>query len=499
MSIRPRPGRLRGSARTAAVLGLLAGVLVTALVTLDPFELTTIDERLRGLDDDRPRAIAEPIWTCPMHPQIIESEPGSCPICGMDLVPVADDPGSHEDHAKGNREELWTCPMHPAVVEPTQGSCPICGMDLVPMAAEPDGPTAAAPPGATQGPVVRIDPAVQQNMNLTTETVRRRDIRRTIRTVGYLNYDEDRMVTVTTKYAGYVEKVFVNYLGQPVGRGEPLFEVFSPELVQTQQELLSAVSYAERLSGASPQTRERAEALVEAARQRLEFWDVSDDQIEGLIHRGAIVRTLEVAAPASGVVMKRMHGLEGMRIVPGMDVIHIAGLDTLWLAVEVYTNQLPWIREGSTATVTLTYLPGETFTGRVRFVEPEVSETTRTVRLTLEVPNPGRRLRVGMYATVVFEPVEVRDAVTVPSQSVLRTGERNVVVVALGDGSFAPREVTLGREGDGVVQVLDGLEAGDTIVTSAQFLIDSESNLREAILKMAAASRAESPTGDHRH
>jgi RND family efflux transporter MFP subunit len=456
MSTQHHRTRFRGAAQTAATVGLLVGVLVATFLLLDPFHLTTLDERLRSLAGDRPpAAAAESLWTCPMHPSVVEHEPGTCPICGMDLVPM----GADQDESKP-----------------------------------------PAPAGTHQGPVVRIDPTVQQNMNVTTEAVERRNISRRIRTVGYLDYDEDHMVTVTTKYAGYVEAVYVNYLGQPVQKGEPLFEVYSPELVQTQQELLSAVRYADRLAGTDPETEERAASLVAAARQRLEYWDISDDQIEALVERGEIVRTLEVTAPASGVVMKRMHGLEGMRIQPGMDVIHIAGLATLWLSVEVYENQLPWIREGSNATITLTYLPGETFTGRVRYVEPEVSETTRTVQLTLEVPNPRRRLRVGMYATVVFEPVEVRDAVTAPSQAVLRTGLRNIVVVALGGGRFAPREVTLGREGDGYVQVLSGLEAGDTIVTSAQFLIDSESNLSEAVRKMSAAKQGDTaPAAGHQH
>ena len=399
---------------------------------------------------------------------------------------------------------LWTCPMHPQVIRSEPGKCPICGMNLVPLenpTQEPGAPSSQA----DRSDVVRIDPTVVQNMNVTTEKVATRDITRQIRTVGYLDYDQDLMVTVTTKYPGYVERVFVNYLGQPVTKGEPLFEVYSPELVQTQQELLSAIRYAGRMADAPEDTRHRAESLVEAAKQRLSYWDVSDEQLHTLMESGKIARTLEVLAPSSGVVMKRMHGLEGMRIQPGMEVLHIAGLDPLWLSVEVYENQLPWIHEGSTATVTLTYFPGESFRGRVRYVEPEVSEKTRTVQLTLEVPNPRHRLRVGMYATVLFEPVEVRDAVTVPSQAVLRTGERNVVVVALGEGRFAPREVSLGREGDGYVQVLKGLEADDTIVTSAQFLIDSESNLREAVRKMASAARSEGPsssgsaTADDRH
>lgn len=511
-------------------VGLVVGLLVGVLLTLTPFAAW-----IGGSGAETVAAERDELWTCPMHPEVLQDEPGSCPICGMDLVPLeaeagpghavsADDvdelwtcpmhpevlrhePGScpicgmdlvpleeelEPAAAVDTDAQLWTCPMHPEVLQDEPGSCPICGMDLVPMETEAEDDAAAAPPaGARQGATVRIDPTVVQNMNVTTEVVERRDISRSIRTVGSLAYDEDRMVTVTTKYPGYVEKVYVNYLGQPVTKGEPLFEVYAPELVQTQQELLSAIRYAERLADAPDDARRRADALVEAAKQRLDYWDISDEQVETVIETGEVVRTLKVQAPASGLVMKRMHGLEGMRIQPGMDVIHIAGLETLWLEVEVYESQLPWVEEGTPATVTLTYFPGETFRGRVRYIEPEVSEKSRTVQLTLEVPNPGRRLRVGMYATVVFEPVLVEDAVTVPSQAVLRTGERNVVVVALGEGRFAPREVVLGREGEGYVQVLDGLRAGERIVTSAQFLIDSESNLREAVRKMRAAATAD--------
>jgi RND family efflux transporter MFP subunit len=548
MTIRRPTAATRGSARIAAVAGLVAGVLVTTFLLVDPLQLTGLDERLRGAQHEHTEdATVEALWTCPMHPTVIEPEPGSCPICGMDLVPMEtdDDAAGHspddvdelwtcpmhpdviqaepgqcpvcgmdlvametDDDAAGHSPddvgELWTCPMHPDVIQPEPGQCPICGMDLVPMETEGDEPAAAAE-DPRQRATVRIDPTVVQNMNVTTETVARRDIRRSIRTVGYLDYDEDHMVTVTTKVPGFVEKVHVNYIGQPVNRGEPLFEIYSPELVQTQQELLSAMTYARRLADAPDGARQRAESLVDAARQRLDYWDISDDQIASLEERGQIVRTLTVTAPSSGLVMKRMHGLEGMRIQPGMDVIHIAGLDTLWLTVEIYENQLPWVGEGTPATITLTYFPGETFRGRVRYIEPEVSEATRTIQLTLEVPNPGRKLRVGMYATVVFDPVLVSDAVTVPSQAVLRTGTRDVVVIALGNGRFAPREVVLGREGEGFVQILEGLEAGERIVTSAQFLIDSESNLREAVRKMAAAARAQG-TGDgdrtpsaHRH
>jgi RND family efflux transporter MFP subunit len=179
-----------------------------------------------------------------------------------------------------------------------------------------------------------------------------------------------------------------------------------------------------------------------------------------------------------------------MATQPGMELLHIADLSNLWLTVEVFDNQLPWIDIGSPATVTLSYFPGVTYRGRVRYIEPEVAEKTRTVQLTLDVPNRDGKLRVGMYATVLFEPVVAAGALTVPAEAVIRTGDRDIAVVALGGGRFAPREVVLGPRSDGAVQVLEGLAEGDEVVTSAQFLIDSESNLRAAIQKMITAKRA---------
>jgi RND family efflux transporter MFP subunit len=363
-------------------------------------------------------------------------------------------------------------------------------MDYVPVYADQAEGAGNASSQAADGAVVTINPAVQQNMNVLTQRVERRDITREIRTVGSLGYDQERMVSVTTKYPGFIEKTYVNYVGEPVETGQPLFEIYSPELVQTEQELLSALRYVKSLQGAPPDARTRAEALLEAARQRLEYWDIGAEQIRRLEETGEVFRTLKVFAPAGGVVMKRMPGLEGMATRPGMELLHIADLSNLWLTVEIFDEQLPWLDIGSPATITLSYLPGITYRGRVRFIEPEVSEKTRTIQLTLDVPNRDGRLRVGMYATVVFAPMAAVDAITVPAESVIRSGERDVVVVALGGGRFAPREVVLGPRGQGRIQVLEGLSDGDEVVTSAQFLIDSESNLREAIQKMIASRRS---------
>jgi Cu(I)/Ag(I) efflux system membrane fusion protein len=513
------------------MLGGLLVVLVSVPLGLQPMD-GWIHQLLGHRGAHQAVASAEPtLWTCPMHPDILMEEPGSCPICGMDLVPVASATEvSTETHAPSQGDaQLWTCGMHPEVIQDEPGQCPICGMNLVPVRDE-GGTVAAVPAGerkilfyrnpmdpgitspvprkddmgmdyvpvygdeaasaAAQGAVVTINPAVQQNMNVITERVTRRDISHRIRTVGSLDYDQEKMVSVTTKYPGFIEKTYINYIGQPVTKGEALFEIYAPELVQTEQELLAAVRYVQSLAEAPEETRARAEALRESARQRLGYWDISAEQIRRLEETGEVFRTLQVVAPSNGVVMKRMPGLEGMATQPGMELLHIADLSNLWLTVEVFDEQLSWLDIGSLATVTLSYFPGVTFRGRVRYIEPEVSEMTRTVQLTLDVPNRDRRLRAGMYATVVFEPVAVTDAIAVPAESIIRTGERDVVIVALGDGRFAPREVVLGPRSDGFIQVLEGLNDGDEVVTSAQFLIDSESNLREAIQKMIAAKRS---------
>jgi len=404
------------------------------------------------------------------------------------------DPAASSSVKQERKVLFYRNPMNPAVTSPVAMKDDM-GMDYLPVY-EDDG----SPADGTAGTSVTIDPAMAQNMNVRSEPVQRGDLTREVRTVGYLEYDQQKMVTVTTKYAGFVEKVYVNYIGEHVKAGQPLFEIYSPELVQTQQDLLTALAFSARMAKgaggegsdgrAMEEARERAKALVEAARARLGYWDIAPAQIDRLEKSGEVIRTLTVTAPSGGVVMKRVDGLEGMALRPGMDSFHIADLSSLWLSVEVFEDQLGWLRDGSAAEIELSYFPGETFTGRVRFVEPQVTEKTRTVPLRLEVKNPSGRLRSGMYATVRFHPVAARDAITVPSLAVLRTGQRNLVVVALGEGRFAPREIVLGKEGDGRVEVLKGLEEGERIVTSAQFLIDSESSLREAVQKMIDATAA---------
>ena len=362
----PRPSTLRRW--TGRVAWLAGGLLLFYLLLIDPLRVHPLDGWLQarlglgqsqGAEDST--AAAE-LWTCPMHPRILEEEPGSCPICGMDLVPK-----SLDDASERSGLEMGAAPMND------------------------DG-------------AVRIDPAVVQNMNVRTEAASSRDLAHRIRTVGYLEYDQERMVTVTTKYSGWVEKVYANYVGEPIRKGQPLFEIYSPELVQTEQELLSALEYAARFADAAEDARGGAQGLVEAARTRLSYWDISPDQIGRLEETGEIFRTLQVTAPASGVVMKRLPGLEGMAVKPGMEIFHIADLSNLWLSAELFEDQIAWVRRGLSAEITFASFPGETFAGTVQFIEPELSEQTRSLRVKVAVRNHDRRLRAGMFATVVFTP-----------------------------------------------------------------------------------------------
>ena len=455
---RPPEGRMRRAFGNLA--WVIAGVVLTILLFINPFRIRRLDAWIGGLVS---RGHSD-------HAQ----------------APAAMAGPASATSAAERKVLFYRNPMNPAVTSPVPAKDEM-GMDYVPVYA--DQTKEAERPGQGQGAQVSIDPSVVQNMNVKTAMVMRKDVTSEIRTVGYLDYDQQKMVTVTTKYPGFIEKVFVNYLGESIRKGQPLFEIYAPQLVQTQQDLLTALVFVERMKDAPEDARRRAEALVEAARTRLGYWDISRAQIQRLEASREVLRTLVVSAPASGVVMKRTPGLEGMAVQPGTELFHIADLSSLWLSVEVFEDQLSWLKVGSVADIALSYFPGEHFTGKVRFIEPAVSEKTRTVALRLEVHNPHGRLRSGMYATVRFHPAVGRTAVAVPSQAVLRTGERNLVIVALGDGRFAPQEVKLGSEGDGFVEVQSGLKEGDRVVTSAQFLIDSESNLREAIQKMVAASK----------
>ncbi len=383
-----------------------------------------------------------------------------------------------QNRKKGDREVLyWKAPMDPTEIYDKPGKSKM-GMDLVPVYADE---------ARDEGGQVRINPVTVQNMNIRMATVQRKDLSTTVRTVGKVHYDEQKLYHINSKISGWIEKLHVNYTGQKVKEGQPLYSIYSPQLVTTQREYLLALNTLDKINGTGYETvRSGSNSLLQAARKRLDYWDIPEAEIERLRQTAEVQKTLTMRAPSSGVVVMKS-ATEGEHIKAGNNVYQIADLSTVWVQTSIYDYEVPWIREGQPAEMELSYQPGKVYKGRVAYVYPEVDEKTRTVQVRLEFPNPREELKPGMYANVRIESRPISDAVVIPSEAVIRTGERNMVFVALGGGQFEPREVTLGVEGgprNDELQVLSGLEPGEKVVTSAQFLIDSESRLQEAIQKM---------------
>ncbi len=386
------------------------------------------------------------------------------------------------------QDGAYTCSMHPQIVQSVPGNCPICGMALMPARRSP-----AEPPGVTAAGVT-VSPHFTQNFAVSTTAVVRGHLPMSIRTVGYLDHDEARVVSVSTKFAGWIERSHFNTVGEQVSEGDLLFEVYSPELVAAQQECVSAADFARRLrsAGATDDAVERAESLHEAALERLRFQGLTDSQLGRLRADAPVPRLLEVYAPASGVVMaKAGDTLEGAHLTPGAPVIKIADHSTLWAKVEFHEHSVQHLRAGLRAEIRLDAYPGREWSGELLFFQPAMNPHTQTLTGFVAVDNAEGSLRPKMYAEVRILLPGVPNAVVVPSQSVLHTGGRSVVVIAGEGGRFVPREVEVGAESDGRVHVVSGVEPGERVVTSSQFLFDSESNLRTSLSQLLEAGGAE--------
>ncbi len=378
---------------------------------------------------------------------------------------------------------LWTCGMHPQIIQDHPGNCPICGMKLTPVRKQPSvsAPSAGVAAAGDANAIV-IDPVTTQNMNLRTGLVVRGPLRRAIRTVGAVDYDETAMSDVTTKFKGWIEKLYADSTGRLVHKGEPLFEIYSPELYSAQVEYVLALK-----SG------DGAELMKVSALTKLKFFDISDDQIAELEKTRVAKKTLKVLAPRDGIIMEKLV-VEGQMADAGMKLFRIADLGTVWVLAQVYEQDLSFVSLGQEGAVTLSYLPDRIFRGRVTYIYPSVDERTRTVKVRLEFHNPGYTLKPGMFAAVKLEAELAKDVLLVPDTAVLRSGEINTVFVALPGGRFDPRTVTLGpRSEAGFYQVFDGVKEGEKVVTSGQFMLDSESQLREAIAKMQSSPVAPAP------
>lgn len=371
-------------------------------------------------------------------------------------------------------------PMHPWLTSPKPAKAPDCGMDMVPVY---EGEEEELP-----GSAIKIDPTVVQNIGVKTEAVQKRRLVKTIRAVGKVEVDETKLYAVNTKIMGWVEKLYVNVTGQPVRKGQPLLELYSPDLVSTQGEYLLALRYQNAVSGSELQeTLSGSSSLIESARRRLELWDVTEAQIAELEKSGKPRRTLTFYSPADGIVMEKMV-VQGAAVMPGMDMFKIVDLSKVWVMADVYEFELPWIKAGEPAEMELSFIPGRTFTGKVTYIYPMLAMESRTAKVRLEFANPAGeiQLRPEMFATVRLKSEMGEETIAVPEQAIIRSGERLVAIVARDGGYFDVREVRAGLVAEGQMQILEGLHEGEQLVVSSQFLIDSESNLRAAIAQFTS-------------
>jgi Cu(I)/Ag(I) efflux system membrane fusion protein len=331
------------------------------------------------------------------------------------------------------------------------------------------------PPGTEPRRAVHLSPEAARRIGVTFATATLGPIEREIRTVGQVTYDETRVSVVAPKVEGWVERLRVNATGQPVRRGEPLFDLYSPMVVTAEQELLLAKGLTRQVADGADDARAGAAGLLEAARRRLLAWDIPLEQVDALERTGQVQRTVTLRAPVSGVVVEK-GVLEGQRIMVGDPVYRIADLSHVWLEGEVFERDLPAVRTGQPVAAEFAALPGTVRAGRIAYVYPALDPTTHTVRVRIELPNAGLVLKPGMYATVRFSASSA-PVLSVPRSAVLITGERALAFRKRPDGGFEPRQVTVGRTTDDRLEILHGLARGDTVVASATFLVDAESNL----------------------
>jgi len=359
------------------------------------------------------------------------------------------------------------------------------GMDYIPVYA---GEEAAMADSGLQISAEKI-----QKMGVRVEAAKLQILDKTLRASGRVEIDESRTFTVTAKFEGYIERLHVNTTGQPVGRGQPLFEVYSPELVSAQREYAIAAQGVGKLSEAGIEAQSAMKQLADASLQRLKNWDISEEQIKALAHSGNTKRTLTFRSPVSGIVTEKK-AVQGMRFMPGDVLFQIADTSAVWVQADVFEQDIAAVKSGQKAKIRINAYPGEVFEGRIAYVYPTLKVETRTVPVRIELANPQGRLKPAMFAEVEIPVAGAASVVTVPNSAVIDSGNRQVVIVQLGEGRFEPRPVRLGARGGEFVQVLDGVKEGEMVVSAANFLIDAESNLKAALGGMRKAADASTAT-----
>ncbi|WP_303722401.1 efflux RND transporter periplasmic adaptor subunit [Malonomonas rubra] len=373
--------------------------------------------------------------------------------------------------------DKYTCGMHPMIVVNEPGFCPICQMELTPM-------NAGATNSSANTRTIHVDHVTMQRMGIRTAPAEYRTLTRQIQTVGLVSYQEPAQQAISCKISGWVEELYINENGQKVSEGDPLLALYSPDLVAAQEELLLAVKNRQQMAKSGFQNvLEDAERLHRAARERLQFWDISEQQISRLEHGGSVEKTLTLHAPTSGIVSRKMVR-EGEFIPAGKELLEISNISRLWLYADIYEYEIPWVRKGLQTEVRFPF-SSEPVRGRIDLIYPYLEAKTRTLKARIDLKNPGLELKPDMYADVTIITDPNHQVLSIPTEAVLYTGKKETVFIALGEGHFEPRTVKIGlTDESGYAEILDGIKAGERVVTSAQFMLDSESKLREAIQKM---------------
>lgn len=436
-------------------------------------------------------------WYDAMNPQHHYNKPGKAPD-GMDLLPqyaeqtaspagqgnnppssdMANMPGMSNGPSAQTRKILyWYDPMHPAYKSDKPGTAPDCGMTLVPKYAE-DESMAKMPMGT-----VTIPPEKQVMAGVRTAVVERKSLVRDIRTTAQIVADETRIAHVHVKVAGYVDQVYVDFVGQLIKKGQPLFTLYSPDLVSTQEEYLIAKRGNATLANAPFQEiSQGSQSLLQSARQRLKLWDISDDQIKQLDETGKVSKNLTFYSPITGFVTDRK-AFPQTSVTPDTELYTVSDLSTVWANADIYEYEVPFVRLGQNVTLSLSYYPGKTYRGKISYIYPTVDPQARTVKVRIQLPNPGFDLKPQMFADAQLR-VDYGTKILIPQEAVLDSGTEQQVFVVHAGGMFEPRKVTLGPVVDENVAVLTGLKVGETVVVSGNFLIDSESKLKNAMSGM---------------
>ena len=479
-----------------------------------------------GAFESGPSANAE-VYQCPMHPSVIQDRPGDCPICGMDLVLVANPAASGGASSSATAaaaeptggaaapagDGKYWCPMHPEVTsDDPNATCEKCGgMKLLPRPEGEgehaghdhggEGGTATAPekvPGLVE---VMISPERIQLMGMKTARAVREDLSPELRTVGFVSANEEKIAMIHTRFSGWIEDLRVSQMGQSVKRSEVVATVYSPDLLAAQQEFLNALRWQQGESRSADAER-LTNSLASDARRRLELLGISDQEIAALAKRGKPLRAMGIRSPVNGYVTEK-NALQGQFVTPDTTLFTIADLSNVWVIADIYEYEVARVKTGQNARLQLAAYPGEVFRGKVEFIYPTLDAATRTLKVRIAFKNPDMKLRPGMYGDV-FLDLGASEGVVVPSDAVVNTGDAQYVFVVLSEGRFAPRPVLTGTRGDGKVAILSGVEPGDEVVTTANFLVDSESRMRAAIEGFGggaapSAAGSEPQTQQHQH